>query len=303
MADSFYHDGLRSKDASTRERMKAYMEKQLTDLHYQQSGFHFKDKFYAVFFGALVIIMLPFLHIGVFYRLIWVPDKPPIDKYGCGCTCFDTVFRGRYEMPGPGVSYKHIYFNATKETFKIWIATVLFVLLFYESVKYLVALFRRGSVRWSMFLLYVINLYPHYYSWWSFFSYYNEEFYTYFKHHMFFAITEIIATVIVLSLCNAENDVASWKISAIVTINTIHILVSGLDQFISHVIEGHGTTFQNVRNIGLMIPDFLHIVIPVVVFLRWAKKNNIPFFQLCYKEELIMCVVLTTLGTVLGRVM
>ncbi|XP_041348737.1 uncharacterized protein LOC121368171 isoform X2 [Gigantopelta aegis] len=282
--------------------MKNYMEKQLTELHYSSSGFNFNDKLVAFILGAFVLIILPFIHIGIFYKMIWVPDKPPIDRSGCTCSCFDTVFRGRYENPGP-VTYKHVYFNATSETFKIWGFTVVFVLLCYESIKYLVSLFRRGLVRWSMFALYLINIYPHYYSWWSFFSYYNEAFYTYFKHHMFFTLTEVIATAIVLNLCNSSNDISSWKISTITTINLVHIMVSGSDQFIRHVWHGHGTAFQNTRNVALMVPDVLHIIIPVVVFLRWSKAKGIPFSQLCYKEEIMMCALLTLLGTVVGRVL
>jgi hypothetical protein len=79
----------------------------------------------------------------------------------------DVLFcSGRYENPGI-VTYKHVYFNSTPTTLKIWIFTAVFLLLFYESLRYLVGLLRSGApLRKSMLFLYLINLYPHYYSWW-----------------------------------------------------------------------------------------------------------------------------------------
>lgn len=41
------------------------------------------------------IFVLKKFSTGVFYLKIWVPDKPPIDRQGCTCSCFDTVFRGK----------------------------------------------------------------------------------------------------------------------------------------------------------------------------------------------------------------
>lgn len=40
---------------------------------------------------------------------IWVPDKPKIDRYGCTCSCFDTVFRGGLLFKDNSFNYK-IYF-------------------------------------------------------------------------------------------------------------------------------------------------------------------------------------------------
>lgn len=196
-----------------------------------------------------------------------------------------------------------MYFNATWQTSRIWIFTVVFILLAYESVKYLVPLMRRKRLRASMFYLYLINLYPHYYSWWSYFNYYNEDFYNYFKHHFMFTITEVIATCIVLNLCDRRNDVVSWKVFAIVSINLMHIFVSGLDQFVSHVIRGKGTNFQNARDIGLMIPDSLHVIIPIWQLLKSAKNKDLAIKELFNREEIIMCIVFISLFTLIGRIL
>lgn len=34
--------------------------------------------------------------VGIFYLKVWVPNKPPVDKDNCTCSCFDTVFKGNY---------------------------------------------------------------------------------------------------------------------------------------------------------------------------------------------------------------
>ncbi|XP_025080095.1 uncharacterized protein LOC112555793 isoform X2 [Pomacea canaliculata] len=281
--------------------MQEYVEDRLTELHEVAVKNKFLDKFFAFVLASFLIVILPYLHIGVFYMKIWVPDKPKIDRYGCTCSCFDTVFRGRYENPGM-VTYKHVYFNATSSTFQIWVFTTVFILLFYESLRYLVGLFRSGvPIRRSMLLLYVVNLYPHYYSWWSFFSYYNEELYTYFTHHFLFTITEMITTAIVLNLCNRDNSLSSWKVATIISINLVHIIVSGSDQFIAHVLQGEGHSFQNVRNLGLMIPDLFHVVVPCYLLYKHAREHRLNCLQLCYKEEVILMIFFISVGTILGR--
>ncbi|XP_061165034.1 uncharacterized protein LOC133173988 [Saccostrea echinata] len=284
--------------------VQTFLESRLTTLHNTSapSVTNYKLKVISFVVAAFLISLLPILHIGVFYAQIWVPQKGYIDRRTCRNTCFDTIFRGSYENPGE-TTYKHVYFNATWQTSRIWIFTVVFILLAYESIKYLIPLVRRRGLRGSMFALYLINLYPHYYSWWSYFSYYNEDFYNYFKHHFMFTVTEIIATCIVLNLCDRRNEVVSWKVLAIVSINLMHILVSGVDQFVSHVIQGKGTSFQNARDIGLMIPDSLHLIIPLWQLMKSAKDKDVRIKDLCSKEEIIMSIVFICLFTLLGRVM
>ena len=211
-------------------------------------------------------------------------------------------FSGAYENPGM-TTYKHVYFNTTWQTFRIWIFTILFILLAYESIKYVIPLVRKGNIRQTMFALYLVNLYPHYYSWWSYFSYYNEDFYTYFKHHMWFTVTEIIVTCLVLNLTDIRNEIISWKILAIVSINVMHILVGGMDQFISDVIYGKGAMFHKARNLGLMIPDLLHVIIPLWELYQYALRKELKIQEICYKEEIFLCLVFVTFGTFIGRLL
>lgn len=216
-------------------------------------------------------------------------------------TEFSPSVTGAYENPGT-TSYKHVYFNATWQTFRIWIVTVIFILMAYESAKYIARLIRERSIRKSMILLFVINLYPNYYAWWSYFSYYNEDFYNYFNHHMPFAVSEIIATLFVLHLCDVRNEVTSWKIFVIISINFVHILVSGMDQFVHHVIHGMGVSFQSTRDIMLMVPDLLHLFIPAIVLIRHAKRKEMKLSEVCNREEVLIFIFFISLGTLFGRI-
>lgn len=138
------------------------------------------------------------------------------------------LFIGFYENLGV-ILYKYVYFNVIWQTFRIWIFIVVFILLVYESIKYLILLMRRRKLRISMFCLYLVNLYFYYYFWWFYFSYYNEDFYNYFKYYFMFIVTEIIVICIVLNFCDRKNEVVFWKVLVIVSINLMYILVSGLD--------------------------------------------------------------------------
>ncbi|KAL4220273.1 hypothetical protein ACF0H5_020680 [Mactra antiquata] len=294
----------RQKSGNGSNVIQSYMGRQLSSLHDSSapSMSNYKDKVIAFLVGTLTIVILPYLHIGVYHLMIWVPDKPKIPKNNCTCSCFDTVFRGQYENPGL-TRYKHVYFNATWQTYRIWIFTVVFILLAYESIKYLVPLVRKRNIRITMFILYLVNIYPHYYSWWSYFSYYNEDFYRYFKHHMWFTVTELITTSIVLNLCDKRNEIISWKILAIISINVMHIFVGGLDQFIEDVVYGKGRNFHKARNIALMIPDCMHVVIPAWELFKLAKKKDLKINEICYKEEIFLCLVFVSMGTLIGRLL
>ncbi|KAK3575856.1 hypothetical protein CHS0354_034452 [Potamilus streckersoni] len=294
----------KSKGTPGGNMIQSYMERQLTSLHHASvpSVTNYKDKVIAFLTGALVIILLPYIHIGIIYLKLWVPDKKRVFKNNCSCSCFDTVFRGEYEQPGKTM-YKHVYFNATWQTLCIWFLTVIFILLAYESIKYLIPLARRRNLRISMFILYVINIYPHYYSWWSYFSYYNEDFYSYYKHHMLFTVTELMSSAVVLNLCDIRNEFISWKILTLVSINIMHVLVGGMDQFIHEVIYGHGARFHKARNIGLMVPDILHVVVPLWAFHKYLVRKELQWKDIFYKEELLMCIVFISIATLMGRLL
>lgn len=149
---------------------------------------------------------------------------------------------GSYES---GVaSFKHMYFNATSNTLKIWIAIVVGIIIFYETVKYLARLALNRRLRVSMLILFSTAVFSHYYSWWVYINYWNDEFYTQWYHQMFFSITELVSTVLVVHLADQKNPITYRKALAIVAIAILHILAGSWDQFVTNVIRGEGYAHQ-----------------------------------------------------------
>ncbi|KAJ1528074.1 hypothetical protein ONE63_007992 [Megalurothrips usitatus] len=218
--------------------------------------------------GYLAPALLPPLHIGLFYY-IWHQYSRHVDKRYCTCSCWDTVFKGTYES---GIaSYKHIYFNATGNTLKIWVLTVAAVILLYECVRQLTFLGLRCRLRLSMTLLFLSSLFSHYYSWWVFVNYWNDDFYSQWNHQLFFTITEVVSTAFVMRLADNRVSLTPFTILSIVGIALIHVLTSGTDQFILNVVRGEGYLHQVMRDLSLMIPDILHISLPLIELKRAQK--------------------------------
>lgn len=100
------------------------------------------------------------------------------------------ILTGTYES---GIaSYKHLYFNATENTMKIWILTVIAIITLYECVKHLIGLMITKSVRYSMIFLFFLSIFSHYYAWWAYVNYYNDDFYSQWNHQMFFTVNFIL---------------------------------------------------------------------------------------------------------------
>lgn len=96
-------------------------------------------------------------------------------------------FKGTYES---GIaSYKHMYFNATQNSLKIWILIVLGIIALYECTKLLIFLIIQNKVRYSMILLFGMSIFSHYYGWWAYINYYNDEFYSQWNHQLFFTVS------------------------------------------------------------------------------------------------------------------
>lgn len=278
--------------------MEDFMEQRLQSLHVSGSKSKFKMKFMNFIFSAVFVFILPFIHIGIFYRY-WVPDKPVVNKARCACDCFDTVFRGRYEYPPS--SYKHFYFNATSNSLWIWMIVVLGVLALYEVVRYVFTLAWEGRIRWSMVAVLTSALYPHYYGWWGLINYLNEDFYPQWYHQIIFSLTEAASTAMVVHLCNSRAPMTPSKLFFIIVINLQHIIVAGLDQFIKNIIYREGQGFEAVRDLALMMPDLLHVLFPFFELQNIAMKRRQPIVSLFYKEEYMLAGLVLILFTLLFK--
>lgn len=178
-----------------------------------------------------------------------------------------------------------MYFNATEQSAKIWLLTVVYVIGCYESLKYLLELWCRKELRVSMFILFGSVVYSHYYSFWGYVNYFNDDFYSQFYHQMFFTLTELLSTAIVLKLADKNVDLSSGKLVAIIDIAALHVLTSGWDQFVTNVIKQEGELHQVLRDIFFMLPDLLHIVIAIYQLFQLAKIKKRPATHLISNEQ------------------
>uniref|UniRef100_A0A1B0BXR2 Uncharacterized protein n=1 Tax=Glossina palpalis gambiensis TaxID=67801 RepID=A0A1B0BXR2_9MUSC len=81
----------------------------------------FDMKWLPIACGSLAPALIPPVHIVVLWYF-WENYARYVDRHFCTCSCWDTVFKGPYES---GVAaYKHMYFNATQNTFKMWLLTI-----------------------------------------------------------------------------------------------------------------------------------------------------------------------------------
>ncbi|XP_013791004.1 uncharacterized protein LOC106474854 [Limulus polyphemus] len=223
--------------------------------------------------GILMPIVLPLFHLGIFYKL-WEIYAVKVDRNSCSCSCWDTVFKANYET---GVSgYKHVYFNTNMNTLKIWTVTCIATIALYETTKRTIFLVCQKQIRFSMLILMVSIIYSHYYSWWSYFNYWNDDFYKQWNHQLFFSITEVASTIIVVYLLDSNVPVSPRKLLFIIDIAILHILASGFDQFVSNVLKAEGGLHQILRDLGLMLPDVLHVVLPLGELVRYARRLGIP---------------------------
>ena len=215
------------------------------------------------------------------------------------------IFTGTYERKQePG--YKHVYFNITSQTLAIWTLTILHILFANESIRYILRLIYKRNLRIRMFLLCIINIYPNYYSFWALFNYFNDDFYKQLHHQLFFSITELIVTCLVLSLTNKNNSVISWKTYIIIFINSIHILIGGLDQFFAQLIFGEGIKtlsgpILKARDIGLFFPDVLHLGICLWEIYLELKRKDLKVTVLCQKREFILSCMFAFVLFVMGQ--
>ena len=87
-------------------------------------------------------------------------------------------------------------------------------LIFYclQNVTSLLQLTPPGTYRWRMIALFASVIYPHYYAWWAYVNYYNDDYYAQCWHQLFFSATELLSTGVVLHLISTHSFVTPRKI-------------------------------------------------------------------------------------------
>ncbi|CAH1789241.1 unnamed protein product [Owenia fusiformis] len=136
------------------------------------------------------------------------------------------------------------------------------------------------------------SIYPHYYSWWMWFNYLNDEFYSQWNHQMFFSITELAATSIALYLCDSRVDYNTRLLLCMISIASAHIFISASDQFLHNLFIGN-ETFKKSRDIGFLIGDCLTVLLGAFDILRYSKDNGLGRWAVS-SNEVGACAIFVT---------
>jgi len=222
--------------------------------------------------SLILPISVPFLQFGLVYQL-WSQHKVTVKKEYCQNSCWDTNYKAGYET-GAG-SYKHVYFNTTWQAGAMWVLTLCAVISCYESVKYLVRLWQNNSIRWRMVVLFLSAVYPHYYAFWAMWNYINDDYYDQVIHQLLFTTTEVASTLMVLHLADRGIQTQPSKLLVIIAIAGGHVFAAGWDQFVGNVLLQEGGMHQVLRDLGFMLPDLLHIYLPVRELQEYASRRRI----------------------------
>lgn len=237
------------------------------------------------------ITSLPVLHFGVFYRLMF--DRVLIDREVCTCECWDRVFKGNYEKYLAG--YKHIYFNTTWQTTLIWAGSMVTFVSFYEVMKHACALVSKRRMRWRMVVVFVTCLYPNYYSWWSYFNYLNDEFYSQLIHQCIFTASELYVTILAVIYFDKEKLQNGKLLGISLMITTFHIIHAAKDQFFYNVLMLRGESHQVSRDIGFMIADVSNLIL---LSHHYRHLLTTPYFTSLNKEEFTLGITLLIIAGV-----
>lgn len=167
----------------------------------------------------------------------------------------------------------------------------------YETVRHLIALIIARQLRFFMFLLFMSVVFSHYYSWWAYVNYWNDDFYYQWNHQLFFTLTELLSTALVVHLTNSTNPITSRKVIIIVGIAITHVLGSSWDQFFKNVIKQAGYAHQVTRDVAFMIPDLLHIIIPLLELKRASRLGDGRSVCADIKWDIVMFLSVIVFGT------
>jgi len=229
------------------------------------------EKLLGILVSLSFLILAPYLHLGFFFKF-WTTKKP-VDKYNCTCSCWDTIFKGSYDnSANPG--YHHIYFNVTPQTLKIWSVTLCYVLATYEMCRFIVKLIFCKRLRPLMLIPLLASIYPNYYSWWSYFNYWNDDVYFQWNHQLLFSITKLVSTVLVILMCDLSQSLHPLELLAVIDIAVVHIITLLGNQFWTNIVLNRGMRHQRVQDLRFMIPDLINVVVPTVFLWQLAIQKR-----------------------------
>ncbi|MCL4134378.1 UNVERIFIED_CONTAM: hypothetical protein GTU68_064555, partial [Idotea baltica] len=92
------------------------------------------------------------------------------------------------------------------------------------------------------------------------------------------------------------------RVLVISNIAFLHVLSSGFDQFIENVVRGNGMLHQVLRDIFFMIPDLLHICLPIWELKNQAKGKRVPMSYLVSNHEFLASVTFILVGWLVSMI-
>ena len=124
-----------------------------------------------------------------------------------------------------------------------------------------------------------------------YFNYWNDDFYKQWNHQLLFSITEMVSTIMVVYLLDRRTPSTPRKLLAITSIAIFHVLAGGIDQFVSNVIKMKGALHQTLRDIGFMVPDVMHVVLPLYELRQYARNEHMYLLDLISRKDIAICFV------------
>ena len=72
---------------------------------------------------------------------------------------------------------------------------------------------------------------------------------------------------------------------------SLHILASGWDQFVENVLRREGELHQVLRDLGFMLPDVLHLLLPWQELQIVGRRRGVPPSHLIPSYDFTLCAV------------
>jgi hypothetical protein len=90
----------------------------------------------------------------------------------------------------------------------------------------------------------MVSIHSHYYAWWGTWNYWNDDFYSQWAHQLFFTVTELISSMLVITQVDRRKQTEPLPLIIIGTIAFFHISTSTFDQFFRNVLQLNGKMHQ-----------------------------------------------------------
>ena len=126
-----------------------------------------------------------------------------------------------------------------------------------------------------MLLLLLAVVHSHYYSWWMFVGYWNDDYYPQWNHQLFFTWTELGSTALVLSMLDRTLQPPPRKLFGVAAIATLHIFAGGVDQFVANLFFQQGMKHQVARDLAFLSSDFVYLAVALFELRRLCRDSGI----------------------------